>query len=111
MARVLNLIIDQGTTFSANITAKDSDGVVRDLTNFTARAQLRRSYNSANSITFGANILVPASGNVTLSLTDAVTANLKQGRFVYDLELVQANTLTVERLVEGIVTVFPEVTR
>lgn len=111
MASVLNLIIDQGTTFSANVTAKDSLGTIRDLTNFTARAQLRRSYNSANSVTFSANIFVPASGNVTLALTDAVTANLKHGRFVYDLELVNANTLAVERLVEGIVTVFPEVTR
>ena len=111
MARVLNLSIDQGTTFSANITAKDSTGSIRDLTNYTARAQIRKSYNSANSTSFSANIDVPASGNVTLSLTDAVTANLKYGRYVYDVELVKANTLVVERLVEGIVSVYPEVTR
>ncbi len=111
MARVLNLNIDQGTTFSANVTAKDSSGTIRDLSGHTARAQLRRSYNSSNSISFSANIDAQATGNVTLSLTDAVTANLKYGRYLYDLELVKDSTLTVERLVEGIISVHPEVTK
>ena len=53
----------------------------------------------------------PANGEITLNFTAAQSANIKAGRYVYDLELVNSNTLTVERVVEGIVTVYPEATK
>lgn len=111
MATVFNLTIDQGTDFSSNIIAKTTAGVVRDLTGFTGRGQLRRSYFSANTVSFSVNIPVPDNGNVVIALSNASTANLKYGRYVYDVELVETATGNVQRLQEGIVTVFPEVTR
>jgi hypothetical protein len=48
---------------------------------------------------------------IGLAFTAAQSANIKAGRYVYDLELVNSNTLTVERVVEGIVTVYPEATK
>ena len=110
MAIAYNLFIDQGTTFSANVTVKDNTNTVRDLTGYTARSQMRRSHYSANSTAFTATIGTPTSGNVTLSLTDAVTANLKPGRHVYDVEIISSANV-IERVYEGIVTVYPEVTR
>jgi hypothetical protein len=47
---------------------------------------------------------------VSLDLTSTQTSALKPGRYVYDVELV-SNVATVERLVEGIVTVYPEATK
>jgi len=58
-----------------------------------------------------AQISSPADGEITISLSDAQTANLKPGRYVYDVELVANADSTVERLIEGIVTVYPEVTK
>jgi hypothetical protein len=110
MSIAYNLFIDQGATFSANVTVKDNSNSVRDLTGYTARSQMRRSYYSANSTAFTATIGTPLSGNVTLFLSDAVTANLKPGRHVYDVEIISSANV-VERVYEGIVTVYPEVTR
>lgn len=112
MASVYNLAIDQGTTFSANVQVNDDSGSARDLTGFTARSQLRRSYFSTSNVEFTIGLSSPLTdGEVTMSLTAAKTANLKYGRYVYDLELVETATGNVERILEGIVTVYPEVTK
>lgn len=110
MAIINNLLIDQGASFSVTINWTADDGTYIDLSNYTANSQLRKSYYSANSITFTANISDSANGEITLSLTPAQTANIKSGRYVYDLNM-KDNTNTVTRLVEGIATVMPGVTR
>ena len=110
MAVVSNLAIDQGTTYSVTITVTDDTGSARNLTNYTPRAQMRRSYYTTANTAFTANILNPSEGTITLDLTATQTSALKAGRYVYDLELV-SNTLTVERIVEGIVTIYPEATK
>ena len=71
---------------------------------------MRRSYYTSANTAFAANVLNPSEGTITLDLTDTQTSALKAGRYVYDLELV-SNTLTVERIVEGIVTIYPEATK
>jgi len=50
------------------------------------------------------------SGTVALGLTATQTANLVPGRYVYDVEVVSGANV-VSRIIEGIVTVTPEVTR
>lgn len=110
MATVYNLAIDQGTTFTTTIQVNDETGTARNITGSEARAQLRRSYYSSSNTQFTANINNPTDGEIVISLTAGQTSNLKSGRYVYDVELV-SNTVTVERIVEGIITVYPEVTK
>ena len=51
-----------------------------------------------------------SNGSLVISLTANQTANMVAGRYVYDIELIDpANT--VVRILEGIVTLTPEVTR
>ena len=111
MATTYNLAIDQGTDFSNTFTLKDSSNTVRNLTGYTGKAQLRRSYASTSNVAFTINIASPTNGNVVVTLSNAVTANLKYGRYFYDLELTLTSANTIERAFEGIATVFPEVTR
>ena len=111
MASISNLTIDQGTTYSVSIAVNDDTGSARNLTGYTGRSQMRRSYYSSTNTAFTVAITSPTTGEITLNLTAAQTANVKAGRYVYDLELVKTNTLTVERVVEGIVTVYPEATK
>lgn len=110
MASVTNLFIDQGSNVSVTINVTDSTGSAKNLTGYTGRSQIRRSYHSVSNTAFTVTINNPADGEVILSLTADQTANLKYGRYVYDLELV-SNTSYVERMIEGIVTVYPEVTK
>lgn len=108
MATVNNIVIDQGTTFSLSIVMTNSDGSAKDLTDYTVTAQLRKSYYSSTSTDFTV-ATVDLSGEITLSLTAAQTGSLKAGRYVYDCEAASASETL--RVVEGIVTVTPQVTK
>lgn len=109
MATKANIIIDQGTTFSTIINLTDDNGDPIDLTGYTGDSEMRKHYTSSNSQSFSVN-LGGTSGTVTLSLTATQTANLTPGRYVYDVEVTSGSNV-VSRIVEGIVTVTPEVTR
>ena len=109
MATKLNLIIDQGATYTnSSIIAYDTSNTAINLSTYTVASKLRKHYTSTNSVSFTAT--GNSTGYVSLTLTANVTANIASGRYVYDVELV-SNTTTVERIVEGIVTVFPEATK
>ncbi len=108
MAIKANLIIDQGTDYSTTITLTDDEDNVVTLAGYTANAQIRKTYSSSNSVSFSTEI-TEAQGVITLSLTDAQTANITPGRYVYDVILTTGSITT--RIVEGIVTVTPRVTR
>lgn len=108
MAQKVNLVIDQGTTFSSNFLVNDDDGNAVDLSSYTARSQLRKHYTSSNSTPF--TVTANSTGYVTLTLAANTTTNLTAGRYVYDVELVDASNV-VSRILEGMITVTPEVTR
>lgn len=109
MALKANLVIDQGTDFSTSINVTNDDGDVVDLTGYTAAAQMRKHYTSSNAYNFTTSVN-EAQGIVTISMTANTTESITAGRYVYDCELT-SNTSVVTRLVEGIVTVTPQVTR
>lgn len=108
MATKANLVIDQGATFSADLSLTDDNGDVMNLNGYTANSQMRKWYTSSNSTSFVTAINV-ATGTITLSLTANQTANLVAGRYVYDVEVTESGV--VSRVVEGIVTVTPNATR
>lgn len=109
MALKANLVIDQGTDFSTSINVTNDDGDVVDLTGYTAAAQMRKHYTSSNAYNFTTSVN-EIQGIVTISMTANTTETIAAGRYVYDCELT-SNTSVVTRLVEGIVTVTPQVTR
>ena len=109
MATKANIIIDQGTTFSTTINLTDEDELPVNLTGYTGDAEIRKHYTSSNSQSFSVS-LGGTAGIIVLSLTALQTANLAAGRYVYDVEITSSSN-TVSRIVEGIVTVTPEVTR
>lgn len=108
MATTKNLVIDKGTTFVEYINYIDNSKNPISLQGYTVAGQMRRSFYSANAITFSASIVDAANGNVQISLTATETANIKDGRYVYDIEA--TNNATVKRISEGLVTVYPGVT-
>jgi len=110
MAAIANLTIDQGATFSSDVTVKDANGNAFDLTGYTAAAKLAKGFSSTRTRTdFTTTIAADAtSGVVTLSLTATQTAALDAERYVYDLEITSGATVT--RVIEGIISVRPQVT-
>jgi hypothetical protein len=109
MATKANLVIDQGTTYTTDLNLTDENGDPLNLTGYSANSQIRKHYTSSNSVVFSTSINA-AAGVITLSLTANQTANMVGGRYVYDVELTDASN-SISRIVEGIVTVTPQVTR
>ena len=112
MASILNQNIDQGSTYSKSITVYENDGTtIQNLTGYTASSQLRKNYTSTAYTTILATIQTPATnGIIVISLTAVQTAALKSGRYVYDLQITAADD-TVTRVIEGVITIRPEVTK
>ena len=108
---ILNLQIDQGANFSREIEVLGNDGVTpRDLAGATVTSHLRKNYTSTAYTAINATPQTPFSaGKIVMSLTHTDTALLKHGRYVYDLEILQSDT--IDRIIEGVITIKPEVTK
>lgn len=104
-----NIVIDQGTDFETTIDVIDDNGNIVDLSGYTGAAQMRKHYTSSTATNFTVSITAGA-GLVTLSMNAATTNAIAAGRYVYDCELTDGSGV-VSRIVEGIVTITPGVTR
>jgi hypothetical protein len=110
MATYANIFIDQGSDFSFTLDLSTTVGLL-DLTSYTARGQIRKSYTSSTSVDFDISINV-SDPKLTCSLTAAQTSLLKYGRYVYDIEILSSDDpAVVTRVVEGQVDVTPRVSR
>lgn len=110
MAGYVELTIEQGANFSTVINVADAAGVAVNLATYTTASQLRKSYASATANTFTTTVTDAAEGEITLSMTAANTTLLKAGRYVYDLTTTSSASV-VTRVIEGVITVMPSVTR
>jgi len=110
MATKANLVIDQGSTYSTVLTLTDEFGDSLLLNGMVANSHMRKSYTSSNFTAFDTQVDTQ-TGTITLSLSAVQTGALTAGRYVYDVELTDVGANTVSRVVEGIVTVTPQVTR
>ena len=110
MSTKANLVIDQGTTYEVTLNLTDDNGDALDLAGYTARSQIRKWYTSEFGDDFVTSIDA-SLGTVTLQMDAISTGELSAGRYVYDVELTDSKTGSISRIVEGIVTVTPQVTR
>lgn len=108
MAAKVNVVMDQGATFTTSYTILDVNDQPIDFSTYTANSQMRKTYTSANAYTFTVNLY--SNGVVALSMNAANTNAIVAGRYVYDVEVEDLNG-NRSRIVEGIVTVTPGVTR
>jgi hypothetical protein len=109
MAIKANIVIDQGTDFEAIIDVQDTNEQPFVLSGYTIASQMRKNYASASAITFTA-VHNGSRGQIVLSLDKSQTVDIEPGRYLYDVEMTSAGGITT-RVVEGIVTVNPGITR
>ena len=113
MAARANLTIDKSATFSSDVTVTDTDGTAFDLTGYIAAAKMALGYASTRTrVTLTTQINSdPTTGIITISLTaDQTKALDAPARYVYDVEITKTSDSTVTRVIEGIITVSPDVT-
>lgn len=106
------LTIEQGSTFQKQLRWK-VDGVLMNLTGYTAKMQLRRRANAAVIFELsGSNsriLLGGTAGTISMEITAEDTATIPAGNYVYDLELTSSST--TGKLLRGTVVVSGEVTK
>lgn len=105
------LTVDQGTTFETTLDLVDDGGAAINVAGYVFTGQIRKSYYSSNTT---ANLTITvtnnANGNLIMTMNSATTANIKPGRYLYDVKMLDT-TNTVTRIVEGVLTVTPQVTK
>jgi len=107
MSTKLNLTMDQGSEFLNNFSVANTTGAV-DLSTFTAASQMRKHYSSNTAINI--TVTLNANGVVQMYLPSSNTAVIEPGRYEYDVEITD-NTSKTYRIIEGIMTVTPGITR
>ena len=109
-----NLVCPQGSTFYQKIVYKIDD-VEIDLTTYDAEMQVREKSSSADAIvsltTFGydPSIILDNEGTIELMIDATTTAEFYPKEYVYDLKLIDGETIS--RLIEGKFIVTSEVTK
>jgi hypothetical protein len=114
-AATYDILIEQGATFQLNLVYKDSGGSPIDISGYTARMQVRRSYDAPTALLDlttenGAITLGGVAGSLVVEAGPTLTRDLPAKGGVYDLELVAPSGVVV-RLIRGTATISPEVTK
>lgn len=107
MSTKQNLTMDQGSEFLNNFSVSNANGAV-DLSTYTAASQMRKHYSSNTAINI--SVSLNANGVVQMYLPSTNTAVIEPGRYEYDVEITDSSAKTY-RILEGIMTVTPGITR
>ena len=109
-AGTYNFVLEQGATFNRILTVQEN-GSAMNLTGYSVASKFRSTHDSSTVVgTFTCTISDAANGKITMQMTNSTTAAIEEGIYVYDLEIT-ASSGTVTRIMQGNVTVNPEVTR
>jgi hypothetical protein len=110
MATYSNLFVDQGADFSYTLNLASSLNDAFDLSNCTARGQIKRNYAALTAVDFTLTIDASAE-DLAIELNAIQTKAMKPTRYVYDIELVSNDVpAVVIRVLEGQLEVTPSVT-
>lgn len=110
MAVYSNMTIDQGTDFSSSVDVTDADGDAVNLTGYTVKAQIRKTYTSSTFVNLTCAVSNAAAGIISIALTASQSNAMKPGRFVYDVEITASGGAKT-RVLEGQIEITPGVTQ
>ena len=111
MAMTAYLDIDQGSDFTAVIDLENDDGTPMNLTGVSIYSQFRKSYSSSTAYSFTCEIMDATNGKFVLKLPGITSSAIRPGRYLYDVEISNPLINSKNRVVEGIITINPEITK
>ena len=107
MADQIPLLIDQGATFEVDFLVTNANGTVIDVSTYSGTGKARKFITSNTSITMQVNTF--SNGIVRAMLTSLQTNNMVYtDTYLYDIKLLTPSN-TVIRIVEGTITINPQV--
>lgn len=115
MASSLNLTHDQGTTFYRLLTLKSDETTPINLTGYTFRGQCALKFGSSSAFSFSFIVRDQSTntGEIETRILPEATEPLvlrQATEYLYDIEMESAGG-EVTRILQGTITVNPEVTK
>lgn len=115
-AGIWNAIMDQGSIFTLQVTYEDNTGTPINLTNNTAKMQLRSQPNDLDaaltlSSANGDIVITPLTGVISITASSTETGAVDEGTYFYDLEVTDTVTSEVTRIIQGQIVVTAQVTQ
>lgn len=111
---VYNITVNQGENYDLTATLTNADGTPVNISGYSLRGKVKYSYGSTGVLVdLAPTIVNPVSGIINFTLTPSETAALPITVAVYDIERYvsgQSPEATVVRVLQGTVTITPEVT-
>lgn len=109
-----NIVIERGVNKSLQVQITEMSGSIetpRDLTGCTAKAQIKKNYDTKIvSAEFDiTNAPLTTDGSIALALTSTDTEKLEVGTYSYDIILIKSGLVEM-RVLEGVASVIPIVT-
>ena len=105
-----NLVIYKFTDFEQTFLLEASQSnSAKDLTGFTGTCKMQRTLNLGSLTSFSLAFTNRTQGKIRITLTDAQTAEIADGKYFYELVLTDPSGI-VERVIEGVVIVKHPVT-
>jgi hypothetical protein len=106
----LNLYVEAGATFSRSLVYTNDDGSLFDLTGFTGLLQVRETVASDDATLTIVPEIDAETATVSWDFSAEETSSLTATTYVYAMELYGQDDLVI-RLIEGVITVSPEIVR
>lgn len=101
-AGLLNILVEQGSTFSRTITVESTPGVPLNLTGYTFAGKMKRHLTDANAAaTFTLTTANAAAGTLNWTLSSTATDALAPQIHRYDIEMTNTGSGVVTRILEG----------
>lgn len=114
MANHEDLYIDQGSTFTAELSVK-KDGLPFDLTDYTYEGQIRKKVTSNIVASFEISQSTDSDRTnvLIISMTPDDTMLLTESKYVYDIEVssTASDSTDIFRVLQGTIYVSPNVTK
>lgn len=111
---IYNFTLYQGATFGKQVVIKNA-GVIRNINGYTARMQIRDKISNALVVEMttenGKLMVTGTSGRIDMILSATETMTFNFITALYDLEIIAPDSTTVERILQGEITLDRNVTR
>lgn len=115
-AGTYDITVEQGAVFNRVLTWKDANGSLVNLSGYTARLWVRKTFNTTTNVLEmttenGRITLGGSAGTVTLYISANDTDDIHAARYIYDLKLIPSNSANAVRMLQGFFEVVPQVTQ
>jgi hypothetical protein len=114
MSTFVYLDIDQGSDFRVDVVVDNDNNPNNfgmDISGFTARSKFSKNYGSSKVYNLDAEIIDFDKGILALELDGASSLSIPPGRYVFDVEIYSESYNVRMRVLEGILTLSPSITR